>query len=198
MYYPLEQKQTTFLYFRKVPKSRCVFITIRDPKDKYTMSKAINWLKRYAAAMTIVSSPQGGRHFHILMALKKDAMWSPRCSKGVSFNIQYLGKKHRECPSPEEIQDSLKAQHYREVASLRISDRMNRRYPGCSIHFKIADMIKNYYRLKLARDNRLTAKNDHDAHILRVLNYLEKNYNENDFSDRIPREYHDYYVKFRN
>lgn len=194
--YPLEEKELTYDYFKKIPKTRCVFITIRDPRDRYTLNKAKDWIKKSCSAMTIVSSPKGGRHFHMLCALLPKISWSPRCSKGIHFDIKYLNDKKRiNIPSPEEIQDSLMWKHIFEESKKNYLGRLSRRYPGCSMHFYIANIISQDFRRRHDRAKRLEAKTTHEKHVLKVLDYLEQNLNENDFSESFPREYEHFYVK---
>lgn len=195
-YTNLPRKADLYKYFCKIPKSRCVFVTIRDPKDRYTLNKAKDWIKKSVDAMTIVSSPQGGRHYHMLCALTPKVLWSPRCSRGIHFDIQYLNKQKRSefsIPSPEEIQDSLMWQHVFETQRQNIMNRLDRRYPGCDIHFKIAVMVHDYHRIRADRAKRLEAKTSHERHVLATLNYLEKNLNENSIPDGIPEQYTHYY-----
>jgi len=197
-YILLPRKQELFDYFKKIPKGRCVFITIRDPKDKYTLNKAKDWIKKSVDAMTIVSSPQGGRHYHMLCALTPKVLWNPRCSRGIHFDIKYLNKTERSAltiPDENEIQESLKWKHLFEAGRQNIMNRMDRRYPGCSMHYEIASMIRNYFRLRDNRAKRLVAKNTHETHVKNTLNYLEKNLNENDIPDGIPEQYIHYYNK---
>ena len=98
-------------------------------------------------------------------------------------------------PSPEEVQESLRWQHIFEETRQNLMNRLDRRYPGCAMHFSIAQMIHQYFRRKTDRAKRLEAKTSHEKHVLRVLDYLEQNYNENDFTDRDPVQYQHYYVK---
>lgn len=196
--YLLQEKETTFNYFKKIPKTRCVFITIRDPKGRYTLNKVKDWIKKSVSAMTIVRSPQGGEHFHMLCALLPKITWSPRCSKGIHFDIKYLNDKKKNpltTPSAEEIQDSLMWKDVFERTRKNIMLRLAIRYPGCSIHFAIAEMVRDHHRRSHDRAKRLEARSTHEKHVLKVLDYLEKNLNENDFTETSPREYVHYYVK---
>lgn len=195
-YFPLEDKERTYEYFRKIPKTRCVFITIRDPRDRYTLNKAKDWIRKSCTAMTIVSSPKGGKHFHMLCALLPKVSWSPKCSKGIHFDIKYLNTKTTtSIPDANEIQESLKWKHVFETSRQEIMNRIDDSYPGCSIHFDVSHIISEYFRLRHDRAKRLEAKTSHETHVLRVLDYLEKNFNENDFTGIVPREYVHYYVK---
>lgn len=168
------------------------------------MSKGINWMKSFCSAITMVSSPKGGRHFHMLCALSR--AWNPRFSKGVNFDVKYLNQKKRSpfaVPDANEIQDSLKWQHVFETQRQRILNRIVLKHwyedkdgiHDCSHHFRIAVMISEYFRLKENRITRLNAKTEHETHIKRVLDYLETNLNENDLSDGCPEQYIHYYVK---
>lgn len=175
--YPLviPDRDELFKTLKNIPKSRIVFITIRDPKQKYTMNKSINWIKKHTDVLCIVRGLEGGEHYHLIAGLKADDNWTPRCSKGIHFNIQYVNKKNIQPFDMDDLEDLRRSQYYAEVINNSLIIKYEIPFPCV----KISKMIKHYFRLKNARDKALVARTEKQTQICNIINYLEKNLSEN-------------------
>lgn len=176
-YLLLPYKESLFNSFKKFSKGRLLFVTIRDAKNKYTMNKAINWIKKYCDTLCIVRGLKGGVHYHLLAGLI-DTTWVPHGSKGVHFNLSYVDndKSMRLTPTPEEVQDVLYAKHIAKCRKDTLLERLN--IPVLCIRQSRSILI--YFGKKVSKGKRLEAKSRKELHISRILEYLELNLNEND------------------
>lgn len=185
-YLILPYKSELYESFRKYPKSRLLFVTIRDAKCRYDMNKAINWIKKHCDTLCIVRGLAGGEHFHLLAGLTTTT-WVPKGSKGVHFRLDYVSQDHktRVCPSDMEVQDILYAKHIKQLRTDNLIERLN--VP--TICVRIGAMIADYHRLNKARSKRLESKNKKEKEIINILNYLEVNLNENKSITRYVTSY---------
>lgn len=172
----IPDKEQLFNKLKNIPKSRIVFITIRDPKQRYTMNRAINWIAKHADVLCVVRGAVGGEHYHLVAGLRVNDPWTPRCSKGVHFNIQYLNVKERPPYDPVIVEEDRRCAYVAE--SIRNANIVKYEIPYICV--RISRMITDYFRKRSARTARLQAKNEKETHILRVIDYLERNLNEND------------------
>lgn len=187
----IPDKEQLFEKLKKIPKSRIVFITIRDPKQRYTMNKAINWIGKHTEVLCIVRGEVGGEHYHLVAGLRANDPWTPRCSKGVHFNIQYLNAKTREPFDPVIVEDARRSAHIAET--IRNNNIIKYEIPYVCV--KISRMIQDYFRKKTARATRIEVKNEKEKHIMRVIEYLERNLNENDDIVTYTTYYYKQYVR---
>jgi hypothetical protein len=167
------------------PFSRLAFITIRDgtQSSKWCeISKIRSWIRRYSKDYIIVKGIVGGIHFHLLAGISRNCTLKPQ--KGIHFHIKYLNDKVGEIyyDTPEDVQDKLKILHYR---SLRFEDLT--RSVGIeqqSIISRINAMILRYWRLIKDKEKRNLAKDKKSAKITSVIDYLQKNLDENPYPDQ--------------
>lgn len=165
----------------KYPFSRILMITIRDPQQNTKwlgLSKIRSWLKRYSDDHIIVRGLVGGTHFHLLAGIKPKVNIKPQ--KGIHFHIVALNEKAPAITfdTPEETQDRLKVIHYRH---LRYEDLTRNVHVQRQEHISsIAAMIKAYWKKKTGRIKREQAKSKKELNIVRIINYLQKNLDENE------------------
>lgn len=188
-YLQLPYKESLFNSYKNYPKSRLLFVTIRDAKDRYTMNKAINWIKKYCDTLCIVRGLKGGTHYHLLAGLI-DTTWVPHGSKGVHFNLSYVDqdKSMRLVPSDADIQDILYSKHIAKCRRESLIERLD--VPAHCV--RQSNAILTYFDRKLSKAKRIATKNRKESHILRILEYLEQNLNENDSIVRYITSYEKY------
>lgn len=169
----------------KFPFSRLAFVTIRDPTQKTKwceISKIRTWCRRYSNAYIIVRGLKGGVHFHILLGIEPNR--NVRCQKGIHFHIKYLNDH---IPSitydtPEEIQDSLKYDYYRNQKYEDLTEDID---INCQcIISQINAMIKKYWQKKANQKKKQKVENKKRQKIISVLTYLQDNLNENPELDK--------------
>lgn len=163
----------------KFPSSRLLFITIRPTAaGKWNeLSKIRSWVRRYSKIFIIVSSPVGGKHFHLIAGIEPNKTVRPQ--KGVHFNIQNINKKSKPLfhPSAEDVQDRLKAAYYRNEKYEELSYDLD--LEAQCIISQINAMVSTYWKKKKSSSRRKCRVNEMTAAVDRVVNYLQKNLEEN-------------------
>lgn len=161
---------------RRKPKTKLYFITIKDNTQStkwITIGKVNDWVRRYADEFIITRGKVGGIHFHIICYANKNTNF--KVPKGIHIRKSQVGKKSIEPPTPEEIQDVLKAEHLRKVRSKNLQKRL--KVP--LVCLSISSQIEAYFTKQKNRVKRIETKNLQEEHIKRVLDYLHKNLLEN-------------------
>lgn len=161
---------------RKKPKSKLYFITIKDNTQStkwITIGKVNDWVRRYADEYIITRGKVGGIHFHLICYANKNTNF--KIPKGIHMTKSQVGKKSVEPPTPDEIQDCLKAKH---IGKLR-SENLQKRLKVPLVCLSISAQIQAYFTKQENRVKRRETKNNYEANIRRVLDYLHKNLLEN-------------------
>jgi hypothetical protein len=187
---PLVLPDTDYLFNRlkNIPKGRIIFVTIRDPHQKYNMNKAINWIKKNVDTYCVVKGTAGGEHYHLLASISKGSTWVPRCSKGIHFNIQYLNTKEKPLFFPES-DDDRRDRYLAEV----ITNNLVIKYKVPDVCVQLSKMVRNYFTRTTRRAKALVARTEKELHLTRVISYLEQNLNEND--EIIPYKTYHYWQR---
>lgn len=157
--------------FRQIPYKNLKFITIRDPKqDKWTkMDKPRKFLQRYSEKFLIVQSPKGGIHFHALAVLHKPIKFQ----KGINIRCDDVGGK-RNINIPEYDPYTPTSDDIRSAKSLRIKPDY-----AWIITGQLCHMIKKHFSRIKASAQASASKTKKEKCLMRILNYIEKNYYEN-------------------
>lgn len=159
----------------KLPKKKHFFITIRDPTQNSkwcTIGKVNDWIRRYATNYIIVRGLKGGIHFHLIAYCDKG---EPRGVKGIRFHMDILISKVDVKYCPDSIDGKLQSIYISEQRKITAIERM-----AIPIQcLEISDMIKSHWRRIQSREKRADVKDVYGKRLWRVLNYLQKNLEEN-------------------
>lgn len=183
--------------FEKYPKSRVVFITIKDntadPISKWKKIGKINdWIRRYAEKYAIVRGMNNGIHFHLIAGLKTNT--TLRVQKGIHFDIQYLNKKEPN-PIPSDWNEIAQGA---DLSEYIIQEKFEFLSYSLAIWQqellkKLCISVRKYHANKRTKVQNQVRKKQNRTAIDRILNYMIKNLDE-------PREnniekYLDYIIK---
>lgn len=163
---------------KKLPKTPHLFITVKDngQNSKWvTIGKVSDWIRKYASKYIITRGLSDGIHFHIIAYCDKG---TPKFVKGIHFRISQIGGKKTTNYDPEDMDGILRSKYLFDKKKHTVEERI-KVPPEC---LKIASMITAHWLKLRNREVRETRQNAYSEHIKRVLNYLQKNLEEN------PRE----------
>ena len=180
---PSPYYESLFESVRRKPKSKLYFITIKDNSQStkwITIGKVNDWVRKYADEYIITRGKVGGLHFHLVCYANKNTNF--KIPKGIHARISQVAKKKSvEPPSPEDIQDVLKAKHLKKKKKKKLCKKL--KIPEvCQL---ISAMILSYFERLKNRTKRLEAKNYYEENIVRVLDYLQKNLLENSPTEQL-------------
>lgn len=171
-----------FLSVRRKPKSKLFFITVKDNTQStkwITIGKVNDWVRRYADEYIITRGKAGGLHFHLICYANKNTNF--KSPKGIHMMILQVGKVHREPLQPDELESIDMAKFISRCKHEKIVKRL--KIPiQCTL---ISAMIIDYYRRQNNRVKRVEAKNKYEHEIQKVLDYLQKNLEENPIEERL-------------
>ena len=177
--------------FVKYPLKRLMFITIKDntQKSKWTsIGKVNDWIRRYSTTYYIVRGTQGGSHFHLLAGVKPNVTF--RFQKGIHFYVKDLASK-----SVYSREDAEQARAGRDLAEY-IRDE---KFTYCAYDLEVEQQnclkqlcaeIRLYFKRKRDKIKRVEYKDSKHKKIQCVLDYLQKNLDE-EREDQID-QYKDY------
>jgi len=160
---------------KSVPYRRMRFITVKDNRRNHVkqmlkIGQCYDYLKRFSEKIWLVKSPKSGIHFHALIVLKEGRV-KISYKKGIHTNVQEVGPSKLPF-DPEFLAGRLDdAQEiYQETL-----DRTNNKKLAIEMGtLKLAPPSKEYQKLM-----RKLRKNKRNKHISDIVNYLNKNLQEN-------------------
>lgn len=189
----------TLRVFAKYPKSRLIFVTIKDngQNGRWTkIGKVNDWIRRYSDLYIIVRGMTGGIHFHLLAGLKPNR--HPRPAKGIHFHMKFVDQKEKVPFDPLEYKEAYeRAWYVRHETFMQhpVVELMS--CEARQITFQICEGIRTYWSLRAQRAvnnyKAREARSQKQQSILRLLVYCSENLAEP--RSQPIREYVDYITK---